>query len=96
MCGIAGILTRRNPPDPDALRRMASVLGHRGPDASGIYRDPERLLRADVPVGCYVSGGLDSSVIAALAHHHAERPIPRTAPRRCEFVCSTDLSAEVP
>ncbi len=27
-----------------------------------------RLLRADVPVGCYVSGGLDSSVIAAFAH----------------------------
>src|SRR5512143_2659460 len=40
MCGIAGILARRNPPDPDALRRMASMLGHRGPDASGIHRDP--------------------------------------------------------
>src|SRR5512140_1069151 len=41
MCGIAGILNRRDPPEPGALRRMAGVLGHRGPDASGVYRDTE-------------------------------------------------------
>lgn len=52
-----------------ALASVASVA-----DAADALRDALadatalRLLRADVPVGCYVSGGLDSSVVAALAH----------------------------
>ncbi len=40
MCGIAGIL-EFDPgakPSLDALRRMASVLAHRGPDEEGFYR----------------------------------------------------------
>jgi len=32
-------------------------------------------LRADVPVACYLSGGVDSTVVATLAAMHADRPL---------------------
>ncbi len=43
MCGIAGILNPRCSPQATEtlLRKMISLLHHRGPDASGIYLDPQ-------------------------------------------------------
>ena len=42
MCGIAGTVSLDGPLpiEEDLLRRMASLLGHRGPDESGLYLDP--------------------------------------------------------
>src|SRR5262245_11853925 len=42
MCGIAGIVSVASGavPDRESLQRMAAALDHRGPDESGLYRDP--------------------------------------------------------
>ncbi|CAO3431627.1 asparagine synthase (glutamine-hydrolyzing) [Azospirillum doebereinerae] len=41
MCGVAGVLAgpRAEPADLDELKRMIAMLGHRGPDGYGFYRD---------------------------------------------------------
>src|SRR5450432_1924152 len=39
MCGIAGEVRFDAPPDPEAVRRMAGALAHRGPDAEGFFTD---------------------------------------------------------
>ncbi len=39
MCGICGIVTGGAPPDLHVLRKMMGMLGHRGPDGNGYYRD---------------------------------------------------------
>ncbi len=41
-----------------------------------LYRAVERRLRADVPVVSYLSGGVDSSLIVAMANKALGRPIP--------------------
>ncbi|MDJ0741602.1 MAG: asparagine synthase (glutamine-hydrolyzing) [Gammaproteobacteria bacterium] len=42
MCGIAGIYSTRGDDTPDAglIRRMTDAIAHRGPDESGIHREP--------------------------------------------------------
>ncbi|MFE6510066.1 asparagine synthase (glutamine-hydrolyzing) [Nocardioides sp. NPDC057767] len=39
MCGICGVHSAGEAPDPDLVRRMLAALAHRGPDGSGYYRD---------------------------------------------------------
>ena len=40
-----------------------------------LYRAVERQLRADVPVGLFLSGGMDSSAVVALASEISESPV---------------------
>jgi len=44
MCGIAGVLLAASPSDPrelNAVRRMADLLAHRGPDGCGVWMDQD-------------------------------------------------------
>jgi asparagine synthase (glutamine-hydrolysing) len=60
----------------------ADLAAHRRSDASYIEEFRAQLdeavrlrMRADVPVGCYLSGGLDSCAVLGLAARHAPQPI---------------------
>src|SRR5580700_8481587 len=39
MCGIAGIIQFHNTIDPQALRRMATAIQHRGPDGEWFWQN---------------------------------------------------------
>src|SRR3954447_18470426 len=41
MCGIAGFVNKTDRFDEPLLRRMATAIAHRGPDAEGFYCDRE-------------------------------------------------------
>ncbi len=58
MCGIAGFISRRSPPESSViLQRMTDAIAHRGPDDSGFYIDGcaalghRRLSIVDLPAG---------------------------------------------
>ncbi len=41
MCGLAGILNRQEPVQPDQIHRMTDSMCHRGPDSEGFFVDGE-------------------------------------------------------
>jgi len=55
---------------------QATVDGEHAERLRAVLDEAVRLrLRADVPVGCYLSGGLDSCAVLGLASRHVSRPI---------------------
>lgn len=53
----------------DSLDNLAAELDHH------LHQTIQRHLIADVPVGAFLSGGVDSSLVAAIASHYTEEPL---------------------
>lgn len=61
------------PPDGEYRREPERLLAE---ELHSLLVDATRIrLRSDVPVGAYLSGGLDSSVLTSLIHHHGTVPL---------------------
>jgi hypothetical protein len=87
MCGIAGFVTRAPASPPDSvLARMTDSIRHRGPDASGYYRDPfaslghRRLSIIDVAGGQQPMSITAKSSITPTSVPPSNRPAIDTAP----------------
>ncbi len=77
---IRGRVTEKRWFEPPFPTRNEARTGHASEEelVDAVRRTLERavrlrMLRADVPVGAYLSGGLDSSLVAALAHRSTKR-----------------------
>ncbi len=63
-------------PECGAERRFATAAAGAEELEELLRAAVRRRLVAEVPVSCYLSGGLDSSIIAALSCQEAKRPLP--------------------
>jgi len=101
MCGIAGFVTRAPSASPDALlARMTDSLRHRGPDASGFYRDPfaslghRRLSIIDVRDGRQPMSNEDGTLWidynGEIFNHADLRPILEQAGHQYRTRCDTE------
>jgi len=101
MCGIAGFVTRAPGPPPDSIvARMTDVIRHRGPDASGFYRDPfaslghRRLSIIDVSAGHQPMSNEDGALWVTyngeIFNHADLRPPLEQAGHRYRTRCDTE------
>ena len=58
----------RETPETDEKRALAQL-------DKLLHESVERCLISDVPLGTFLSGGIDSTLVTAIAQHHCEQPI---------------------